>query len=85
MSYEITYADIGSTETEQKALSDIKDYWGAKHFKKVTEALADDHGRSSRQMIIISLMMCGVQGYPAEVLLNTYWTPQMLLELEETA
>jgi hypothetical protein len=85
MSYEITYADIGSAETEQKALSDIKDYWGAKHFKKVTEALADDHGRSSKQMIIISLMMCGVQGYPAEVLLNTYWTPQMLLELEETA
>jgi hypothetical protein len=27
-------------------------------------------------------MMCGVQGYPAEVLLDTYWTPQMLLELE---
>ena len=81
MSYEITYADIGSAETEQKALSDIKDYWGAKHFKKVTKVLAEDHGRSSRQMIIISLGMCGVQGYPARVLLDKYWTPQMLLDL----
>jgi hypothetical protein len=33
-------------------------------------------------MINISLMMCGVQGYPAEVMLHTYWTPQMLLEFE---
>ena len=81
MSYEITYADIGSAETEQKALSDIKDYWGAKHFKKVTKVLAEDHGRSSKQMIIISLGMCGVQGYPARVLLDKYWTPQMLLDL----
>ena len=82
MSYEIEYADIESAETKQKALSDIKDYWGAKHFKKVTKVLAEDHGRSSRQMINISLMMCGVQGYPAKVLLDTYWTPQMLREFE---
>ena len=82
MSYEIAYADIWSAETEQKALSDIKDYWGAKHYKKVTEALAEDHGRSSRRMINISLMMCGVQGYPADVLLDTYWTPQMRFEFE---
>ena len=81
MSYEIAYADLESAETKKKALSDIKDYWGAKHFKKVSKALADDHGRSSRRMIIISLMMCGVQGYPADVLLDTYWTPQMLLDL----
>ena len=82
MSYEIAYADIESAETKQKALSDIKDYWGTKHFKKVTKVLAEDHGRSSRQMIIISLGMCGVQGYPARVLLDTYWTPQMRFEFE---
>ena len=81
MSYEKAYSDHESAETKKKALSDIKDYWGAKHFKKVSKALADDHGRSSRQMIYISLGMCGVQGYPARVLLNTYWTPQMLLDL----
>ena len=83
MSSEIEYADLESAETKQKALSDIKDFWGASHFKKVTEALAEDHGRSSRRMINISLMMCGVQGYPADVLLDTYWTRQMLLEFDE--
>ena len=83
MSYEIEYADVESAETKQKALSDIKDFWGAKHFKKVTKALAEDHGRSSKRMITISLGLCGVQGYPARVLLDTYWTPQMLLEFDE--
>jgi hypothetical protein len=82
MSYEIEYADIESAETKRKALSDIKDFWGAKHFKNVTKELANDHGRSSKKMILISLSICGVQGYPAHVLLDTYWSPQMLLDLE---
>jgi hypothetical protein len=79
MSYEIEY-DTTDPKAEAKALKDIKDFWGAKHFKKVTKVLADDHGRSSKRMIIISLGMCGVQGYPAQVLLDKYWTPQMLLD-----
>jgi hypothetical protein len=82
MSYEIEYADIESAETKQKALSDIKDYWGATHFDRVTKELANDHGRSGKRAILVSLMMCGVQGYPARVLLDTYWSPQMLLDLE---
>jgi hypothetical protein len=80
MSYEIQY-DLTDPKAEDQAIKDIKDYWGAKHFKKVTKVLAEDHGRSSKQMIIISLGMCGVQGYPARVLLDKYWTPQMLLDL----
>ena len=79
MSYEIEY-NITDPKAEAKALKDIKDFWGTKHFNKVTKVLAEDHGRSSRRMIYISLGMCGVQGYPARVLLDKYWTPQMLLD-----
>ena len=79
MSYEIEY-DTKDPKAEAKALKDIKDFWGTKHFNKVAKALADDHGRSSKRMILISLGMCGVQGYPARVLLDKYWTPQMLLD-----
>lgn len=79
MSYEIEY-DITDPKAEAKALKDIKDFWGTKHFNKVTKVLAEDHGRSSKRMILISLGMCGVQGYPARVLLDKYWTPQMLLD-----
>jgi hypothetical protein len=81
MHYEISY-DTTDAKAEDKALKDIKDFWGAKHFKKVTKALADDHGRSSKQMIFIGLSICGgIEGYPAQVLVNKYWTPQMLLDL----
>ena len=79
MSYEIEY-DTTDPKAEAKALKDIKDFWGAKHFNKVTKVLAEDHGRSSKRMILISLGMCGVQGYPARVLLDKYWTPQMRLD-----
>lgn len=79
MSYEIEY-DLKDPKAEAKALKDIKDFWGTKHFNKVTKVLAEDHGRSSKRMILISLGMCGVQGYPARVLLDKYWTPQMLLD-----
>jgi hypothetical protein len=80
MHYEISY-DTTDAKAEAKALKDIKDFWGAKHFKKVTKALADDHGRSSKKMILISLSICGgVEGYPAHVLLEKYWTPQMRLD-----
>ena len=79
MSYEIEY-DTTDPKAEAKALKDIKDFWGTKHFNKVTKVLAEDHGRSSKRMILISLGMCGVQGYPARVLLDKYWTPQMRLD-----
>ena len=79
MSYELEY-DLKDPKAEAKALKDIKDFWGTKHFNKVTKVLAEDHGRSSKRMILISLGMCGVQGYPARVLLDKYWTPQMLLD-----
>ena len=79
MSYEIEY-DTTDPKAEAKALKDIKDFWGESHFRKVTKALADDHGRSSKRMILISLGMCGVQGYPARVVLDKYWPPQMLLD-----
>jgi hypothetical protein len=76
MSYEIEYNDLESPETIQRALDDCKEWLGADLYKKISMILADDKGRTSRNMIRMGLMMQGIQGYPAEAMINTYWSPQ---------
>ena len=76
MSYEIEYSDLASPETIQKALDDCKDWLGKARFKKVCGALAEDRGRSNPGSIRMGLMMVGIQGYPAKVLIDTYLTRQ---------
>jgi hypothetical protein len=76
MSYEIEYNDLESPETIQRALDDCKEWLGNAQYKKICKILADDKGRTSRNMIRMGLMMQGIQGYPAEAMINTYWSPQ---------
>jgi hypothetical protein len=81
MGYEIRYDRSNEAEAEAKALADIKKWLGTKQFNKVAKILASDHGRATRFMIILGLSMQGIQGYPAEVMADKYWSPQMLLDL----
>jgi hypothetical protein len=81
MGYEIRYDRSNEAEAQAKALKDIKQWLGVKQYNKVAKILADDHGRSTRFMITLGLSMQGIQGYPAEVMADTYWSPQMLLDL----
>jgi hypothetical protein len=81
MGYEIQYDRSNEAEAEAKALKDIKKWLGTKQYNKVAKILANDHGRATRFMIILGLSMQGIQGYPAEVMADKYWSPQMQLDL----
>lgn len=81
MSYEIEYSDTTSPATVQKALDDCKKWLGKAQFKKVCEILQADHGQTPRDVVRFGLMLQGIQGYPAEVMINEYWSPQMVLDL----
>ena len=81
MGYTIKYDRLNEDEAQAKAIKDVKDWLGTKQFNKVAKILANDHGRSSRFMITLGLSMQGIEGYPAEVMADKYWSPQMLLDL----
>jgi chromate transport protein ChrA len=81
MSYEIKYDRKDEAAAQAKAIADVRKWLGTKQFNKVVNILANDHGRATRFMIILGLSMQGIQGYPAEVMADTYWSPQMLLDL----
>ena len=76
MHYNVQYGDLGSQETVKKALADCKGWMGARRFKKLCASLAEDRGRSHPRMVRIGLSIVGIQGYPATVLMDTYWTRQ---------
>ena len=80
MSYEIQYSNIESAETVKKALKDCKDWLGTARYKKVCDILKTDHGQTQPSLIRIGLMMQGIQGYPAQAMIDTYWSPQRRLD-----
>jgi len=80
MSYEIQYSNIESEETIKKALKDCKQWLGNAQYKKVCDILKTDHGQTPRSLIRIGLMMQGIQGYPAQAMIDTYWSPQRRLD-----
>ena len=76
MSYEIEYSDLESPQTIQKALDDCEQWLGSVQFKKVCEILQADNGRTSASLVRFGLSLQGIRGYPATVLMDTYWTRQ---------
>ena len=80
MSYEIEYSNIKSPDTIKKALGDCKDWLGKARYKKVCDILKADHGQTPPNLIRVGLMMQGIQGYPAQAMIDTYWSPQRRLD-----
>jgi hypothetical protein len=76
MGYEIKYDTTDRSKSETKALADVKHWLGTKQFNKVAKILASDRGNTSRFMVTLALSMQGIEGYPAEVMVDTYWNPQ---------
>ena len=76
MRYTVKYGDLGSQETVNKALADCKKWLGNAQFKNVCKILQADNGRTSASLVRFGLMMQGIEGYPATVLMDTYWTRQ---------
>jgi len=73
MSYEIDYSGMPDDQKEIKAIKDCMEWLGKEQFAKVVEILIRDEGRSSRNLVRVGLMMQGIQGYPAEAMMNRYW------------
>lgn len=71
MSYEIDYTGMPNGQTQ--AIKDCIEWLGKEQFAKVVEILILDEGRSPRHMVRIGLMMQGIQGYPAEVMMDKFW------------
>jgi len=80
MSYEIKY-DTTNPLAESNALMDCRKWLGNRQYHKVIDILKSDNGRTPRSLVVFGLSMQGIQGYPAEVMINKYWSPQMLLDL----
>lgn len=66
-----------------KALKDCKDWLGTKQYRKIIQIIKADNGRTSRNLLLFGLAMRGVQGYPAEVMIDEFWSPQRDLFDEE--
>ena len=76
MRYTVRYSDLASQETVNKALADCKKWLGNAQFKNVCKILQADNGRTSASLIRFGLMMQGIEGYPAKVMMDTHWTRQ---------
>jgi hypothetical protein len=74
-SYEIKYDTTDEQKAKDKAIQDCKDWLGEENFAKLIKAFERDIASvpSPRQEIKLGLMMIGIQGYPAEVLIDTYY------------
>jgi hypothetical protein len=77
MHYEINYVD----KTPEDAIKDCKKWLGTKQFNFVVKALKNDNGTSSRQLIKFCLSIQGIQGYPADAMIDKYWNPQQEFDL----
>jgi hypothetical protein len=76
MHYEVRYEQQDETAKADAAIADCKQWLGKKQFNKVVRLLKGDKGQSPRHAVLFGLGMQGIQGYPAEVMADRYWTPQ---------
>ncbi len=80
MHYEITYKTTDPL-AESNALMDCRKWLGNRQYHKVIDILKGDNGRTPRSLVIFGLSMQGIQGYPAQVMVDKYWSPQMTLDI----
>lgn len=76
MHYEVRYDQQDETAKADAAIADCKKWLGKKQFAQVVRILQNDKGQSPRKLVLFGLGMQGIQGYPAEVMADRYWTPQ---------
>ena len=80
MHFEITYKTSDAL-AESNALMDCRKWFGNRLYRNVIEILKGDNGRTPRSLVIFGLSMQGIQGYPAQVMVDKYWSPQMTLDI----
>jgi hypothetical protein len=72
MHYETEYDTTDVSAAQAKAIKDCKDWLGTKQFNKVVKILKEDEGRTSKQLVLFGLSLQGIQGYPANVMVELY-------------
>jgi hypothetical protein len=73
MGYTRDYSDLSSETKADSAIEDVKDWLGKKDFAQMVANLRGEHGIMPKQWAYMSLMMAGVQGYPATAMVERYW------------
>jgi hypothetical protein len=73
-SYTIKYDTTDEQKAKDKAIQDCKDWLGDKGFNALLKEFERDNagGASPKREIEVALMMIGIQGYPAQVMIDTY-------------
>ena len=80
-SYTIDYSDIPDGDQKMYcAIHDCKEYLGTRRFKKLVFLLQEDKGRTSRYLVKLGLSLQGIQGYPADAMIDRFWNPQRELD-----
>jgi len=73
MHYDIDYSGMDAAAAEAKAEQDCIKWLGKRQFNKVVGLLQADQQSSKEHMIRLGLAMQGIQGFPAEVMIQKYW------------
>ena len=78
--YTMDYSTLPEGEKRiAKALKDCKDWLGTQQYRKIIRIIKADNGRTPRNLLMIGLALRGIQGYPAEVMIDEFWSPQRSL------
>lgn len=72
MHYDIEYSNISDEATKDKAIKDCMAWLGKRQFNKVARILGEAPATMNPALVKIGLAMQGIQGYPAEVMIERY-------------
>lgn len=81
MHYTVDYSKFPEWEAKINALKDAEDWLGKPRFRKVVKLLKNDN-TSSKRMLYLALAMLGIQGYPAQAMIEVYARKQLELVFE---
>ena len=81
MGFTINYGDMEPEAAADKAVKDVKQWLGSRKFNKVVKILQGKDGILPRSWAYMALEFSGVRGFPASVMVDRYWNPQLPLDL----
>jgi len=80
-SYTIDYGNIPDGDQKMYcAIQDCKKYLGTRQFKKIVYILQGDKGQTPRNLVRLGLALQGIQGYPADAMIDMFWDSQRELD-----
>jgi hypothetical protein len=78
MSYKKDYSGQPEWMAKVDAMKDVQDYLGKPMFRRVVKLLKNDY-RSPKHALSLALMLIGINGYPADVMIDMYAPKQLKL------